>query len=151
MTRSTGDLVGTMEAVGFSDVDDAEPLADGWLQVEFADFGRHSAQALVRRTGAPVVMVSYLDSDLGFVEAALPGGGGWTGLLNPELAESYEIGPDEFPVGPAVAGAAAWSAAAGLVGDEALVRRAFTEHADFAEWLFPVLLAGLGIPGAELP
>ncbi|MFF5921970.1 hypothetical protein ACFY8C_27040 [Streptomyces flavochromogenes] len=93
-------------------------------------------------------MVSFLDSDVGFVEALTPGGGSWEGLLNRETAESYEIPLEHFPVEPAVAGALAWSAAAGLTPDEEAIRQTLTGAALFADQLSAALLAALGLPGA---
>ncbi|WP_327293027.1 hypothetical protein [Streptomyces sp. NBC_01198] len=95
-------------------------------------------------------MVSFLDSDVGFVEAVTPGGSKWRGLLNRDMAESYEVPLEQFPVEAGVAGALAWSAAAGLTGDEGLVRRALTGSAVFAEELSALLFVALGIPGARL-
>ncbi|TJZ51900.1 hypothetical protein FCH28_18740 [Streptomyces piniterrae] len=143
-----GDVSGVERVGGVEGA--ALPVA-GWQMAEFADAGGRSMTALVRQTGAPAVMVSFLDSDVGFAEAGAPGGGAWEGLLNREMAESYEIPLEQFPVETAVAGALAWSAAAGLTADEALLRRAFTGSALFAEELSAVLFAGLGIPGARIP
>ncbi|MET9591991.1 hypothetical protein ABZY45_13625 [Streptomyces sp. NPDC006516] len=80
--------------------------------------------------------MSFLDSDVGFVEAGTPDGSSWEGLLNREMAKSYEIPLEHFPMEPAVAGALAWSAAAGLTPDE---------EASSA------LLVALGLPGATYP
>ncbi|MGW4230295.1 hypothetical protein ACWEF9_13575 [Streptomyces sp. NPDC004980] len=150
-SRSTTGLRGLMDAAGFDDVDEAEALADGWQVSDFGEARPRSLGDLVRRTGAPAVMVTFLDSDIGFVEAVTPGGGTWEGLLNRTTADSYEIPLERFPVEPAVAGALAWSTAAGLKGDEELIRKALTGTALFASELSALLSAALGIPGAQLP
>ncbi|OKJ46877.1 hypothetical protein AMK27_39485 [Streptomyces sp. CB02009] len=147
-TRSTGELHQLMRAAGFTDIDDTEALADGWQVTDFADAGRCSLANLVQRTGTPAVMVSFLDSDVGFIEALTPDGDGWEGLLNREMAKSYEIPLEQFPVEPAVAGALAWSAAAGLTPDEEAIRQTLTGSALFAEELSSALLIALGLPGA---
>ncbi len=147
-TRSTGELHQLMRAVGFTGIDDTEALSESWQTTVFADAGRRSLANLVQSTGTPAIMVSFLDSDVGFVEALTPGGGSWEGLLNRETAESYEIPLEHFPVEPAVAGALAWSAAAGLTPDEEAIRQTLTGAALFAEQLSAALLAALGLPGA---
>lgn len=147
-TRSTGELHQLMRAAGFTGIDDTEALAEGWCVADFAGADQRSLAALVRSTGTPAVMVSFLDSDVGFVEAVTPDGSSWEGLLNPDLAESYEIPLEHFPVEPAVAGALAWSAAAGLTPDEAAIRNTLTGSALFAEELCSALLVALGLPGA---
>ncbi|WP_438318288.1 hypothetical protein ACSHWO_33715 [Streptomyces sp. HUAS TT3] len=73
------------------------------------------------------------------------------GLLNRQMADRYEIPLGKFPVEPAVAGALAWSAAAGLTPDEEAVRRTLTGSALFAEELSTTLLTALGVPGADRP
>ncbi|MFP3991555.1 hypothetical protein U9R90_29630 [Streptomyces sp. E11-3] len=152
VTRGTAaaELRGLMGAAGFVGVDGMDGLAEGWQVWEFADVRQRGLATLVEKSGTPAVMVSYLDSDVGFVEAVMPGGSGsWSGLLNREVAEGYEIPLEEFPVEPAVTGALAWSAAAGLAPDEALIRRALTGSAVFAEELAGLLFAALGIPGSR--
>ncbi|MBM7167752.1 hypothetical protein JQK87_04875 [Streptomyces sp. G44] len=146
--RTTGELHQLMRAAGFTGVDDTEALAGGWQVTEFADAGRRGLANLVQRTGAPAVMVSFFDSDVGFIEAATPDGSAWEGLLNREKAEDYEVPMEHFPVEPAVAGALAWSAAAGLTPDEEAIRQTLTGSALFAEELCSALLVALGIPGA---
>ncbi|UPZ33830.1 hypothetical protein MUK60_42160 [Streptomyces sp. LRE541] len=47
-----------------------------------------------------------------------------------------------------MAGALAWSAAAGLTPDEEAIRQTLTGSALFAEELSSALLAALGLPGA---
>ncbi|MFE6039266.1 hypothetical protein [Streptomyces sp. NPDC056452] len=146
---STAELRDPMRATGYVGIEDADVLAEGWQAVEFADADQRSLPGLVEKTGAPVVMVSFLDSDVGFVEAMAPDGGAWDGLLNRGMAESYDIPLEDFPVEPAVAGALAWSAAAGLASDAEVVRQALTGSATSAEELYGLLLVGLGIPGAS--
>ncbi|MFJ4849348.1 hypothetical protein [Streptomyces sp. NPDC088733] len=147
-TRTTEDLGRLMLAAGFTDLEDTEVRAEGWQVTDFADAGRRSLANLVQSTRTPAIMVSFLDSDVGFVEALTPDGSRWQGLLNREMAESYEIPLDRFPVERAVAGALAWSAAAGLTPDEEAIRHALTGSALFAEELSSALLAALGLPGA---
>ncbi|WP_328939858.1 hypothetical protein OG288_43315 [Streptomyces tauricus] len=147
-STSTGELHQLMRAAGFTDIDDTEALAEGWRVTNFGDAGRRSLANLVQGTGAPAVMVSFHDSDVGFIEALTPDGNSWEGLLNREMAESYEIPLEHFPVGPTVAGALAWSAAAGLTPDEEAIRQTLTGSALFAEELSSALLAALGLPGA---
>ncbi|MFF1711555.1 hypothetical protein [Streptomyces sp. NPDC058268] len=147
-TRSTGELDQLMRAAGFTDIDDTNALAEGWQVADFADAGRNSLANLVQRTGTPAVMVAFHDSDVGFIEALTPDGHSWEGLLNREMAESYEIPLEHFPIEPAVAGALAWSTAAGLTPDEKAIRQTLTGSAVFAEELSSALLAALGLPGA---
>ncbi|WP_327268569.1 hypothetical protein OG233_12095 [Streptomyces sp. NBC_01218] len=147
-TRSTGELHQLMRAAGFTGLEDTEALAEGWQVTGFAEAGQRSLADLVQRTGTPAVMVSFLDSDVGFVEAVTPDGSSWEGLLNREMAKSYEIPLEHFPVEPAVAGALAWSAAAGLTPDEKAIRQTLTGSALFAEQLSSALLVALGLPGA---
>lgn len=147
-TRSTGELHQLMRAAGFTGMDETEASAEGWQVTDFADAGQHSLAQLVRNTGTPAVMMSFHDSDVGFLEAVTPDGSSWEGLLNREMAESYEIPLEHFPVESAVAGALAWSAAAGLTPDEEAVRQALTGSALFAEELFAACLVALGLPGA---
>jgi hypothetical protein len=149
--RTDGDLRDLMEAAGFDEVEDAEVLEDGWQVADFADAPERSLAALVGRTGTPALMVSFMDGDVGLVKGVTPEGHGWEGLLDRETAESYEIPLEEFPVERAVEGALAWSAAAGLTADAAVVEQALTESTLFAEELASLLYAGLGIPGAESP
>jgi hypothetical protein len=137
-----------MRAAGFTGIEDAEALAEGWQVTDFADAGRRSLANLVQSTGTPAVMVSFLDSDVGFVEALTPEGSSWEGLLNREMAKSYEIPLEHFPIEPAIAGALAWSAAAGLTPDEEAIRQTLTGSALFAAQLSSALLVALGIPGA---
>lgn len=146
--RSTGELHLLMREAGFTDIEDTAVLAGGWQVTEFADSGRHSLARIVRSTGAPAVMVSFHDSDVGFVESLTPDGAAWEGLLNREMAESYEIPLENFPVESAVTSALAWSAAAGLTPDEAAVRHALTGSAVFAEDLASALMTALGLPDA---
>ncbi|MEU0040924.1 MULTISPECIES: hypothetical protein [unclassified Streptomyces] len=115
---------------------------------DFADAGRRSLANLVQSTGTPAIMVSFLDSDVGFVEALTPDGSSWDCLLNREMAKSYEIPLEHFPIEPAVAGALAWSAVAGLAPDEEAIRQTLTGSALFAEQLSSALLVALGLPGA---
>ncbi|MFD9498784.1 hypothetical protein [Streptomyces sp. NPDC060035] len=147
--RSTAELGGLLTAAGFTGLEDTDMLAEGWQVSAFADARQRSLSELVEKAGAPAVMVSFLDSDVGFIEAMTPDGGAWKGLLNRDTAESYEIPLDDFPVEPAVAGALAWSATAGLTSEAEVVRQALTGSATFAEELFGLLLVGLGIPGAS--
>ncbi|MFE7031434.1 hypothetical protein ACFU9Y_14085 [Streptomyces sp. NPDC057621] len=147
-TRTTGELHQLMRAAGFRGIDEAETLAEGWQVADFADAGQRSMANLVRHTGTPALMVSFHDSDVGFVEGLTPDGNSWEGLLNREMAESYEIPLEHFPLEPAVAGALAWSAAAGLTSDEEAVRRTLTGAALFVEELSSALLVALGLPGA---
>ncbi|KAB1976719.1 hypothetical protein [Streptomyces triticiradicis] len=147
-TRSTGELHQFMRAAGFTGIDDTKAMAEGWQVTDFADAGRRSLASLVQRTGEPAVMVSFLDSDVGFIEALTPDGNSWEGLLNREMAMSYEIPLEHFPVEPAVARALAWSAAAGLTSDEEAIRQTLTGSALFAEELSSALMVALGLPGA---
>ncbi|MFD8416506.1 hypothetical protein ACFV2Q_32980 [Streptomyces sp. NPDC059650] len=149
--RSTGELHPLMRAAGFTGVDGTQTLADGWQVTDFADAERRSLANLVEKTGAPAVMVCFLDSDLGVVEALTPDGTGWKGLLNRQMADGYEIPLGKFPVEPAVAGALGGSAAAGLTPDEEAVRRTLTGSALFAEELSTTLLTALGVAGAGWP
>lgn len=137
-----------MRGAGFTDVDATHALAEGWQVMDFADAGRNSLANLVQRTGTPAVMVSFHDSDVGFIEGLTPDGNSWEGLLNREVAESYEVPLEHFPIEPAVAGALAWSAAAGLTPDEEAIRQTLTGSAVFAEELSAALMAALGLPGA---
>ncbi len=107
-----------MRATGFTGIEDTQVLAEGWQVTDFADAGRRSLANLVQSSGTPAIMVSFLNSDVGFVEALTPDGSSWEGLLNREMAKSYEIPLEHFPIEPAIAGALAWSAAAGLTPDE---------------------------------
>ncbi|MEU0303229.1 hypothetical protein ABZ252_27810 [Streptomyces sp. NPDC006175] len=138
-----------MEAAGFAEVEEPESPAEGWQVSGFAESGPRSLPELVRSNGAPAVLVSFLDSDVGFVETAGPGGGQWEALLDRALADDYGTPLDRFPVEPAVKEALAWSAAAGLTSDENLLRQALTGSAPFAEELSSLLLAALGVPGAS--
>ncbi|WP_208106574.1 hypothetical protein [Streptomyces sp. GC420] len=147
--RSAGDVRALMQAVGFTGVGETEALAEGWQVADFTGVGRRGLAALVRKTGAPAVMVSFLDSDVGFVEAATPDGRSWEALLNRDMAESYEIPVEQFPVEPAVDGALAWAAAAGLTPEEESVRRTLTGAAVFVEELSADLLVALGLLGAR--
>ncbi|MFI9116988.1 hypothetical protein [Streptomyces venezuelae] len=147
-TRSTGELHQLMRAAGFTGIDDTQALTDGWQVTAFADAGRRSLANLVERTGTPAVMVSFLDSDVGFIEALTPDGNSWEGLLNREMAKSYEIPLEHFPIEPAIAGALAWSTAAGLTPDEQAIRQTLTGSALFAEELSSALIVALGLPGA---
>ncbi|MER5892238.1 hypothetical protein [Streptomyces sp. NPDC001876] len=146
---SAAELRDLLKATGFIGVEDTDVLAEGWQVSEFADADERSLPGLVEKAGAPAVMVSFLDSDVGFVEAVTPDGTAWTGLLNRGMAESYDIPLEDFPVETAVAGALAWSAAAGLTSEAEAVRQALTGSATFAEELYGLLLVGLGIPGAR--
>ncbi|MFG2993440.1 hypothetical protein ACGFZK_29780 [Streptomyces sp. NPDC048257] len=92
--------------------------------------------------------MAYLDSDVGFVEAATFAGGHWKALLNRDTAEEYEIPLDRFPVEPALAGALGWAAAAGLTADPGAVRSALTGSEVFAEDLTDRLLGALGMAPA---
>ncbi|MCX5305603.1 MULTISPECIES: hypothetical protein [Streptomyces] len=129
-------------------VDGDEDLGGGWSAVQYPDQPDGAAAALARRTGAPVLTVAYLDSDVGFVEAATFAGGRWKALLNRVTAEGYEIPVDRFPVEAALEGALDWSAAAGLTADPDAIRAALTGSAAFAEELTDQLLGALGIPAA---
>ncbi|MFG2985255.1 hypothetical protein ACGFYQ_29005 [Streptomyces sp. NPDC048258] len=125
--------------------DDAAELGGGWAALHFADQPAGGAEALARRTGAPVITVAYLDSDVGFVEGATFAGGHWKGLLNRDTAQGYGIPLDRFPVQPALEGALDWAAAAGLTADPAGVRAALTGSEAFAEDLADRLLTALGL------
>lgn len=146
---SAAELRDLLTATGFIGVEDTAVLTEGWQVSEFADADERSLPGLVEKAAAPAVMVSFLDSDVGFVEAVTPDGTAWTGLLNRGMAESYDIPLEDFPVDTAVEGALAWSAASGLTSDAEVVRRALTGSATFAEELYGLLLVGLGIPGAS--
>ncbi|TXS54719.1 hypothetical protein EAO69_43620 [Streptomyces sp. me109] len=137
-----------MRVAGFTGIDATSAMAEGWQVADFADAGRRSLANLVQRTGEPAVMVSFLDSDVGFIEALTPEGNSWEGLLNREMAKSYEIPLEHFPIEPAVAGALAWSAAAGLTPDEEAIRQTLTVSALFAEELSSALMVALGLPDA---
>ncbi|MET8176820.1 hypothetical protein [Streptomyces clavifer] len=145
------DLRGPVERAGFTDAEDAGSPADGWQVLEVAESEERGVADLVRSTGAPVLLVTYLDSDVGFVEAAAPGGGAWEALLNRAVAEDYDIPLDQFPVEHAVGAAAAWALAAGLTPDEDLVRRALTGSAVCAEELASLLLAAPGVREGSRP
>ncbi|WP_189735394.1 hypothetical protein [Streptomyces nojiriensis] len=138
---------------GFEDVDADADLGGGWSVVYCADPPDGAAAALARRTGAPVLTVAYLDSDVGFVEGATFAGGRWKALLNRDTAEDYEIPVDRFPVEAALAGALDWAAAGGLTADPDGVRAVLTGSEAFAEDLTDRLLAALGTapaaPGGE--
>lgn len=128
-------------------------LDDGWSCVQFFELD-NSDEALPHLAGAlgtPVVGATFLDSDFAFVDGITGPGRTWSGYLRPKLAEEYEMPVEDFSLETELAGALAWSAAAGLVPDEALIRRALTDDEGYAEELFHVLLAGLGIPGATIP
>ncbi|MFC9296057.1 hypothetical protein ACFTWH_12855 [Streptomyces sp. NPDC057011] len=130
------------------EVDGDAELGGGWAALYCADRPNRGAAHLARRTGAPVFTVSYLDSDVGFVEAVTPAGAGWKALLNRDTAVGYEIPLDRYPVEPALAGALAWAAAAGLTADAQEVRAALTGSEPFAEDLADRLLTALGLPSA---
>ncbi|MFJ5219250.1 hypothetical protein ACIP98_31620 [Streptomyces sp. NPDC088354] len=147
-TRSPGELQQLMREAGFTGIDGTEAMAEGWQVMDFAGAGRRSLSTLVQRTGTPAVMVSFLDSDVGFIEALTPDGNSWNGLLNRDMAKGYEIPLEHFPIEPAVAGALSWSAAAGLTPDEEAVRQTLTGSALFAEELSSALWVALGLPGA---
>ncbi|MFD3465546.1 hypothetical protein ACFWWM_04120 [Streptomyces sp. NPDC058682] len=143
---------------GFDGVGVDADLGGGCSAVYCADQPDGAAAALARRTGArrtgaPVLTVAYLDSDVGFVEGATFAGGGWKALLNRETAEDYEIPVDRFPVQAALVGALDWAAAGGLTADPEGVRAALTGSEAFAEDLAERLLGALGIapaaPGEE--
>lgn len=144
--RTGADLRGLMGRSGFTDAEDAGSPADGWQVVEVAASEERSVADLARSTGAPVLLVSYLDSDVGFVEAAAPGNRSWQALLDRAAAEDYGIPLERFPVERAAKDATSWALAAGPAPDEERVRRAFTGSAVFAEDLASLLLAALGLP-----
>ncbi|MEV4192807.1 hypothetical protein [Streptomyces toxytricini] len=146
--RATGELHELMRAAGFTGIEDTEALAEGWQVTHFADAGRRSLANLVQSTGSSAIMVSFVDSDVAFVEALTPDGSSWEGLLNREVARGYEIPLEQFPIEPAVAGALAWSAAVGLTPDEDAIQQTLTGSALFAEHLSSSLLTALGLPGA---
>ncbi|WP_328926120.1 hypothetical protein OG429_16795 [Streptomyces sp. NBC_00190] len=125
--------------------EEAAELGGGWVMLHVADQPAGGAAALSRRTGAPVITVAYLDSDVGFVEAATFAGGHWKALLNRDTAQDYGIPLDRFPVQPALEGALDWAAAAGLTADPAGVRTALTGSEPFAEDLADRLLTALGL------
>ncbi|MFF3677032.1 hypothetical protein ACFYYS_24035 [Streptomyces sp. NPDC002120] len=131
-------------------VDRGEELGGGWSAVHYPDQPDGAAAALARRTGAPVFTVAYLDSDVGFVEAATFSGGRWKALLNRRTAEDYEIPLDRFPVEAALAGALDWAAAAGLTADPDGIRAALTGSEAFAEDLTHRLLGALGLDFSAL-
>ncbi|MFJ7592070.1 hypothetical protein ACIQZO_32855 [Streptomyces sp. NPDC097617] len=134
---------------GFRGVDGDEELSDGWSTLYYTDQPDGGAAALARRTGAPVLTVAYLDSDVGFVEAATFAGGHWRALLNRKTAVGYDIPLDRFPVEPALVGALDWSQAGGLTAEPDGIRAALTGSEAFAETLADRLLGALGIaPGA---
>ncbi|MEU9162625.1 hypothetical protein AB0D29_20415 [Streptomyces sp. NPDC048424] len=126
-------------------VDCDEDLGGGWSAVHYPDQPDGAAAALARRTGAPVLTVAYLDSDVGFVEAATFAGGRWKALLNRDAAEDYEIPVERFPVEAALAGALDWAAAAGLTADADGIRAALTGSEACAEDLTDRLLGALGL------
>ncbi|MFE5805381.1 hypothetical protein [Streptomyces sp. NPDC056491] len=137
---------------GGGGVDADAELSDGWSVVYCADQPDGvTAAALARRTGAPVLTVACLDSDVGFVEGATFAGGRWKALLNRDTAEDHEIPVDRFPVDVAVAGALDWAAAGGLTADPEGVRAVLTGSESFAEELADRLLGALGIAPAASP
>jgi hypothetical protein len=71
--------------------------------------------------------------------------------LDRAMAEEYGAPLEQWPVDEAVAGALAWSRAAGLTPDKALIEVAFTQSRVFAEDLYQILLVESGIPGAQVP
>ncbi|WP_146228390.1 hypothetical protein [Streptomyces sp. CG 926] len=94
--------------------------------------------------------MAYLDSDVGFVEAATFAGGRWKALLNRDTAEHYEIPVDRFPVEAALAGALDRAAAGGLTADPDGIRAVLTGSAPCAEELTDRLVGALGIaPAAQ--
>jgi hypothetical protein len=125
----------------------------GWqlLEVTGATPPRAPAVAtLAAVTGHPALGAYVLDSDCAVVEAAAPSGLRWSATLNPEVAiESYDMPVGENDPDLALSGALAWSAEAGLVPSEPVLRDALTGSSAFAEDLFATLLAGLGIPGVS--
>ncbi|MGW6574670.1 hypothetical protein ACWGAN_21225 [Streptomyces sp. NPDC054945] len=136
---------------GYAGADGDEDLGGGWSAVHYPDRPDGAATAaavLARRTGAPVLTVAYLDSDVGFVEAATFAGGRWKALLNRDTAEDYEIPVDRFPVEAALAGALDWAAAGGLTADPDGIRAVLTSCAPCAEELTDRLLGALGIAPA---
>ncbi|MBJ7902992.1 hypothetical protein IF655_06725 [Streptomyces sp. DSM 110735] len=136
-----------MRAAGFSDLGDPEELADGWRTTEFGESGRRSLTTFVQRTGTPALTVTFLDSDVGFIEGATPDGTPWEALLNRAMAGSYDIPLDHFPLDPAVTNALTWSTTAALTPDEKSLRQTLTGSAIFAEELASAFLTALGIPG----
>ncbi|MFB7464172.1 hypothetical protein ACFCZ1_11840 [Streptomyces sp. NPDC056224] len=124
---------------------EAAELGDGWAVLHFADQPAGGAAALSRRTGAPVITVAYLDSDVGLIEAATFAGGHWKALLNRDTAQEYGIPLDRFPVQSALEGALDWTAAAGLTADPAGIRAALTGSEAFAEDVADRLLTALGL------
>lgn len=58
------------------------------------------------------------------------------------------LGGLALPIEPAVAGALAWSAAAGLAPDEEAIRQTLTGSALSTEELSSALMVALGLPGA---
>ncbi|WP_404959677.1 hypothetical protein [Streptomyces sp. 147326] len=135
---------------GCADVDGDADLGGGWSAVYYPDQPEGAAAALARRTGAPVLTVAYLDSDVGFVEGATFAGGRWKALLNRNTAGDYEIPVDRFPVEAALAGALDWADAAGLTADPDGIRSALTGSEAFAEDLTARLLGALGMDWAVL-
>ncbi|MFI1948852.1 hypothetical protein ACH46F_34010 [Streptomyces virginiae] len=133
---------------GVEGVDADADLGGGWSVVYCADQPDGVAAALARRTGAPVLAVAFLDSDVGFVEGATFAGGRWKALLNRDTAEDYEIPVDRFPADAALAGALDWAAAGGLTADPEAVRAVLTGSEAFAEDLAERLLGALGIESA---
>ena len=98
----------------------------------------------------PVVGAYFMDSDIGVVEAAIDSTTTWSGVLDRACAADMGAPLDQWPVGMAVSGALAWSRAAGLTPDPVLIEASFTQSRPFAEYLYRMLLAGLGVPGARL-
>ncbi|MFG2485922.1 hypothetical protein ACGFSI_24585 [Streptomyces virginiae] len=133
---------------GCAGVDGDAELGGGWSAVYYPDQPDGAAAALARRTGAPVLTVAYLDSDVGFVEAATFAGGRWKALLNRDTAEDYAIPVDRFPVDAALVGALDWAAAGGLTADPEAVRAVLAGSEAFAEDLAERLLGALGIAPA---
>ncbi|MFB6615300.1 hypothetical protein ACFCV9_13975 [Streptomyces sp. NPDC056367] len=146
---AAAELLGIAGAAGFEEACHGEDLAGEWAAVQYADRPVGGGTVVARQTGEPVFTVAYLDSDVGFVEAVTPLGSRWKALLNRKRAEGYGMPLDRYPVDPAVAGALAWAAAAGLTADAAGVRAALTGEEALAEDLTDRLLVALGIaPGA---
>lgn len=93
-----------------------------------------------------MITVAYLDSDVGFVEAATFMRRSLEGPAEPGHGTGLRDTARPVPrPKPALEGALDWSAAAGLTADPAGVRTALTGSEPFAEDLADRLLTALGL------
>ncbi|WP_158715048.1 hypothetical protein [Kitasatospora phosalacinea] len=102
--------------------------------------------AATAATGAPALIASVFDSDVGWVRAGSPEGRAWECFLSPVMAREYGIPEEEFGDPDEIAGrAAAWAREAGMRPDPEAVRAVLVAKGDpFAEDLVFDLVQALG-------